>query len=58
MDDEEENGFLKAFKVSLPLSFFPLLLVLSGSVFTDLNAPLVSMVNCVPIHNLVKLLLA
>lgn len=35
MDDEEENGFLKAFKVFLPLTILPLLLVFSGSEFTD-----------------------
>lgn len=35
MDDEEENGFLKAFKVFLSLTILPLLFVFSGSVFTD-----------------------
>lgn len=49
VDDEEENGFLKAFKVFPPLTYLPLLLVFSGSVLTDFNIPLECMVNCVPI---------
>lgn len=39
VDDEEENGFLKAFKVSLPHTFLPLRLVFSGSMFTFRNSP-------------------
>lgn len=39
-DDEEENGFLKAFKVFIPLIFLLLLLVFSGSVLTDFDTPL------------------
>lgn len=38
-DDEEENGFLKAFKVFIPLTFLLLLLVFSGSVLTDFDTP-------------------
>ena len=51
VDDEEENGFLKAFKVFLPLTILPLLLVFSESVFTDFNAPLESMLNCILIFH-------
>lgn len=39
-DDEEENGFLKAFKVFIPRTFLLLLLVFSGSVLTDFDTPL------------------